>query len=165
MKTDRQIGSTRQHLGKPARGLPRPCVGRLIANLELEFSSTHRKRSPLKIPNRKFSRVSRTDFSNLGITSSEGSDSEPSNSTVLPVRSSPVCQPPATAILIHGSAIKSLANSQGFNNVRFSNRRLSRGKPLPCGRSLRPQFLVSLAFARPPTRLDSAVRRWRRIVI
>ena len=101
--------------------------GRLIANLELKLSSTHRKHGPLKIPNRKFSRVFRSDFSNLGmnltITSSSRSDSEPSNSTLLPVRSSPSCQLPAIALLIHGSAIKTPANLQGFNDVQFSNRR------------------------------------------
>ena len=97
--------------------------GRLIANLELKLSSTHRKHGPLKIPNRKFSRVFRSDFSNLTITSPSRSISEPSNSTLLPVRSSPGCQPPATAFLIHGSAIKTPANLQGFNDVQFSNRR------------------------------------------
>jgi hypothetical protein len=97
--------------------------GRLIANLELKLSSTHRKHGPLKIPNRKFSRVFRSDFSNLTITSPSRSISEPSNSTLLPVRSSPSCQLPATALLIYGSAIKTRDNSQGFNNVQFSNRR------------------------------------------
>jgi hypothetical protein len=134
MKTDRQLGSKAQHSSKHAlgltRGLRRASVPRpptpadfLIANLELEFSSTHRKRSPLRIPNRKFSRVFRSDFSNLTITSSSRSGSAPSNSTLLPVRSSPGCQPPTTAFLIYGSAIKSPANPQGFNNVQFSNRR------------------------------------------
>jgi hypothetical protein len=97
--------------------------GRLIANLELEFNSTHRKHSPLKISNRKFLRVLRSGFSSLTITSCGRSVSEPSNSTLLPVRSSPGCQPPATAFLIYGSAIKNPANPQGFNDVRFSNRR------------------------------------------
>jgi hypothetical protein len=96
---------------------------RLIANLELEFNSTHRKHSPLKISNRKFLGVFRLDFSSLGRTSSERSGSAPSNSTLLPVRSSPGCQPPTTAFLIYGSAIKGTANPQGFNNVQFSNRR------------------------------------------
>ena len=34
----------------------------LIANLELKLHSTHRKTSPLKIPNRKFSRVLRSPW-------------------------------------------------------------------------------------------------------
>jgi hypothetical protein len=138
MKTDRQLASKAQHPSKPAqgspRGLRRASVPRpptptdfLIANLELECTSNHRKHGPLKIPNRKFSRLFCSDFSNLGmnlgITSSEASVSEPSNSTVLPVRSSPGCQPLAAAFLIYGSAIKTPANPQGFNDVQFSNRR------------------------------------------
>jgi hypothetical protein len=134
MKTDRQLGSGAQHSSKPSLGVPRAQrqasaprpptpADFLIANLELEFSSTHRKHSPLKISNRKFLRVFRSDFSNLTITSPSRSVSEPSNSTLLPVRSSPGCQPSATALLIHGSAIKTPANSQGFNDVQFSNRR------------------------------------------
>jgi hypothetical protein len=97
--------------------------GRLIASLELEFSSSQRKHCPLRISNRKFSRVFRSSFSNLGITSSGRSDSEPSNSTLLPVRSSPGCQPLAASFLIHGSVIKNRDNPQGFNDVQFSNRR------------------------------------------
>jgi hypothetical protein len=134
MKTDRQPGSKAQHAGKPTLGLsraqrgpsaPRPPVPIpfLIANLELEFTSTHRKHNPLRISNRNFLRVFRSDFSNLRRTSSERSNSEPSNSTLLPVRSPLGCLPPATAFLTHGSAIKTPANSQGFNDVRFFNRR------------------------------------------
>ena len=147
MKTDRQIGSKRPHSGKPAVGSPRaprrasspryallaptgasrrrslarfedirggplaadfacpPSDEPLIANLELEFSSTHRKHSPLIIPNRKFSRAFHPDAAQ--------------NSRLL------VTQYPSsvTPFLIHGSAIKSPANPQGFNNVQFSNRR------------------------------------------
>jgi hypothetical protein len=82
MKIERQTGCGTQHPGRPpATGLPRslrrassPCPlaraahhqppaanfpwppsgGRLIANLELEFSSSHRKHSQLQISNRKF---------------------------------------------------------------------------------------------------------------
>ena len=116
MKTDRQLGRKVQHSGKPALGLPRglrrASVPRpptptdfLIANLELKFSSSHRKQSPLRIPNRKFSRVF-------------DSDSALNLSPLVTHHSSP-----ATALLIHGSAIKTPANSQGFNDVQFSNRR------------------------------------------
>ena len=116
MKTDRQLGRKVQHSGKPALGLPRglrrASVRRpptpadfLIANLELECTSSHGKRSPLRIPNRKFSRVF-------------DSDSALNLSPLVTHHSSL-----ATALLIHGSAIKSPANPQGFNNVRFSNRR------------------------------------------
>ena len=116
MKTDRQLGSGTQHSSKPTlgvpRGLRRASVPRpptpadfLIANLELECTSSHRKRSPLRIPNRKFSRVF-------------DSDSALNLSSLVTHHSSL-----ATALLIHGSAIKSPANPQGFNNVRFSNRR------------------------------------------
>lgn len=80
-------------------------TGFLIANLELESNSTHRKQSPLRISNRKFSRVF---------------DSDSALNFRLPVthHSSLV-----TASLIYGSAIKTPANPQGFNDVRFSNRR------------------------------------------
>src|ERR1700756_4915315 len=105
MKTDRQIGSKRPHSGEPAVGSPRACKGRLIANLELEFTPTHRKHNSLRISNRKFLRVFRSDsalnFSQLA--------------THHPFL--------ATALLIHGSAIKTPANPQGFNDVQFSNRR------------------------------------------
>jgi len=127
MKTDRQLGSKAQHSSKHAlgltRGLRRASVPRPPTPTDFLISSTHRKHSPLKISNRKFLRVFRSDFSNLTITSPSRSVSEPSNSTLLPVRSSPGCQPSATALLIHGSAIKTPANPQGFSNVQFSNRR------------------------------------------
>jgi hypothetical protein len=116
MKTDRQLGSRTQHSSKPALGLPRglrrASVPRpptpadfLIANLELEFSSTYRKHSRLRIPNRKFSRVF-------------DSDSALNLSSLVTHHSSL-----ATALLIYGSAIKTRDNSQGFNNVQFSNQR------------------------------------------
>ena len=113
MKTDRQLGSRTQHSSKPAPALPRaqrgPSAPRppgptaiLIANLELESNSTHRKHSPLTIPNRKFSRVF-------------DSDSALNFSQLVTHHSSLV-----TAPLIYGSAIKTPANPQGFNDVRFS---------------------------------------------
>jgi hypothetical protein len=116
MKTDRQLGSEAQHSSKPALGLPRALRGAsapqasaptafLIANLELEFSSTHRKHNPLKIPNRKFSHLF-------------DSDSALNFSPLVTHHSSL-----ATASLIYGSAIRTPANPQGFNDVRFSNRR------------------------------------------
>ena len=116
MKTDRQLGSKAQHSSKPALGLPRglqlALVQRpptpadfLIANLELEFSSTHRKHGPLRIPNRKFSHLF-------------DSDSALNFSPLVTHHSSL-----STALLIHGSAIKTPANPQGFNDVQFSNRR------------------------------------------
>ena len=77
----------------------------LIANLELEFNSTHRKHSPLRISNRKFSHLF-------------DSDSDLNFSPVVTHHSSL-----ATELLIHGSAIKTPANPQGFNDVQFSNRR------------------------------------------
>jgi hypothetical protein len=129
MKTDRQIGSKRPHSGKRAVGSPGACKGRLIANLELEFTSTRRKHNPLRISNRKFLRVFRPD-------------SALNFSQLVTQHSSPV-----TPFLIHGSAIKTPANSQGFNNVQF----LIGGKTgasrclwsifsttIPCGRRLRP---------------------------
>src|ERR1700722_18621451 len=116
MKTDRQLGSRTQHSSKPTLGLPRAqrlaSVPRppaptdfLIANLELEFNSTHTKQSSLEIPNRKFPRVF-------------DSNSALNLSPLVTHHSSP-----ATELLIHGSAIKTPANPQGFNEVQFSNRR------------------------------------------
>jgi hypothetical protein len=116
MKTDHQLGSKAQHSSKRALGLPRALQGAsvprrptpkdfLIANLELEFTSTHRKHNPLRISNSKFSRVFRSD-STL-------------NFSPLVTHHSSL----ATALLIHGSAIKTPANPQGFNDVQFSNRR------------------------------------------
>ena len=116
MKTDRQVASGRQHSSKPPLGLPRALrdasaprppalTAFLIANLELESNSTHRKHSPLEIPNRKFSRVF---------------DSDSALNSRLPVTHHPSI---VTASLIYGSAIKTPANPQGFNNVQFSNRR------------------------------------------
>ena len=112
MKTDRQLGSRTQHSGKPALGLqralrrasvPQPptLTAFLIANLELESNSTHRKHSPLKIPNRKSSRVF-------------DSNSALNFSQIVTHHSSVV-----TAFLIYGSAIKTPANPQGFNDVQF----------------------------------------------
>jgi hypothetical protein len=135
MKTDRQLGSRTQHSGKPTLCLPRaqrrPSAPRpslpaafLIANPELKFNSTYRKHSPLEISNRKFLRVF-------------GSHSTLDSRMPVTHHSSLV-----TSFLIYGSAIKTPANPQGFNDVRFSNRRQNRGKPLACGLSFRPRFLV-----------------------
>ena len=148
MKTDRQIGSKGQRSGKSTLGFSRsprrassqphallpatpatdrrvltrlrqvrscgpfasdfPCPTsgeRLIANLELESNPTHRKHSPLRISNRKFSRVCDSDST--------------VNFCQLVTHHSSL----TTALLIYGSAIKTPANPQGFNDVRFSNRR------------------------------------------
>src|ERR1700751_5269361 len=151
MKTNLKAGCKRQPSGKPALGLPRslrhgsaphpsavatrhlslarlkeirrggPLTtdfawplsgGRLIANPELEFSSSHRKHSPLRISNRKFSRVFHPDLA--------------PNFSLLDARHSSLVthhQALSVALLIYGSAIRNRANSQGFNNVQFSNRR------------------------------------------
>src|SRR5579862_7269934 len=106
MKTDRQLGSRTQHSSKPALGLPRGLQGAsvprptavtafLIANLELEVNSTHRKHSPLKISNRKFLRVLRSDSAlNFRLPITHHSSLVTSASSL------------ATTLLIHGSAIK-----------------------------------------------------------
>ena len=151
MKTNLKAGCKTQHSGKPGLGLlpslrrasaPRPpahatrhlslvrleeirggspratafpwppCGGRLIANPELEFGSSHRKHSPLRISNRKFSRVFHSDLT--------------PNFSLLDARHSSLVthhQALSVALLIYGSAIRNRANSQGFNNVQFSNRR------------------------------------------
>jgi len=142
MKTSLQTGCKKQHSGKPALGVPRslhasapqppePATRHLslarlegirrrgplppdflIANLELEFSSTHRKHSPLSFSNRKFSRVFHSYLA--------------PNFSLLDARHSSLVthhQALSVALLIHGSAIRNRANSQGFNNVQFSNRR------------------------------------------
>ena len=73
MKINRQTGCRTQHSGRAATGLPRwlrrpsaphpsaraahhqpPSTDLLIANLRLEFSSSHMKHSHLQIANRKF---------------------------------------------------------------------------------------------------------------
>ena len=93
-------------------------VNVLIANLELEFHLTHRKLSPLKIPNRKFSRVLRAprriaSFSaRLHSLARKGRRANP-HAEVTPM----------TAILIHGTAIKSQRNPSTNSNLRISNRR------------------------------------------
>ena len=142
MKTNLKTGCKRQHSGKLGLGLlpslrhasaPHPSalasrhlslvrfqkIGSsgppptqfLIANPELEFSSSDRKHSPLIIPNRKFSRVFHSDLA--------------PNFSLLDARHSSLThhQALSVALLIYGSAIRNRANSQGFNNVQFSNRR------------------------------------------
>jgi hypothetical protein len=143
MKTNLNAGCKRQHSRMPALGLPRSLryafaphpstpatrhlslvrfqkIGSsgplptqfLIANPELEFSSTHRKHSPLNFSNRKFMRVFHSDLA-------------PNFSLLDACHSSLVThhQALSVALLIYGSAIRNRANSQGFNNVQFSNRR------------------------------------------
>lgn len=69
----------------------------LIANLESEFSSSDRKHSPLKISNRKFSRVFHSDLA--------------PNFSLLDARHSSLVthhQALSVALLIYGSAIKNL---------------------------------------------------------
>jgi hypothetical protein len=142
MKTNLKAGCKRQHSGKPGLGLlpslrhasaPHPSalatrqlslvrfqkVGSsgplpthfLIANPELEFSSSDRKHSPLKISNRKFPRLFHSYLA--------------PNFSLLDARQSSLVthhQALSVALLIYGSAIRNRANSQGFNNVQFSNR-------------------------------------------
>jgi hypothetical protein len=123
MKTDHQIGCKRQHSGKPGLGLlpslrhasaPHPSalatfrfqkIGSsgppptqfLIANPELEFSSSDRKHSPLIIPNRKFLRVFHSDLA--------------PNFSLLDARHSSLGshhQALSVALLIYGSAIRNI---------------------------------------------------------
>ncbi len=105
----------------------------LIANLELEFQPTHRKLSPLRISNRKYSRVSRSPRARKETRRVPALSCKPfwvASHSPLVTQHSPLTCPEedhrrrrATAFLIYGSAIKTAANPQGFNNVRFSNRR------------------------------------------
>jgi hypothetical protein len=95
----------------------------LIANLELAFHLTHRKISPLRNPNRKFSRVLRA----------------PSCIESFSVRLHPLARKgrranphaegrsPKAAFLIHGTAIKSQRNPFTNSNLRISNRRQTGG--------------------------------------
>ena len=116
----------------------------LIANLELEFQLTYRKLSPLKIPNRKYSRVlrrrelyfrpfpyrlptpslevCRSTRASLSVTSHSPLITHHSPlSTRLPRGGSVPTK--GHALLIHGSAIKTRLNSFESNNVQISNRR------------------------------------------
>jgi len=69
----------------------------LIANLELEFSSSHRKHSPLNFSNRKFSRVFHSDLApNFSLLATRQS-SLVTHHQALPL-----------ALLICGSAIRNL---------------------------------------------------------
>ncbi len=67
----------------------------LIANLELEFHLSHRKLSPLRIPNRKFLTISRIASHDLQIFASQPITN---HSSLI------------TAFLIYGSAIKTPPN-------------------------------------------------------
>ena len=80
--------------GPLAKDFPWPPWG-LIANPELEFSSSHRKHSPLRISNRKFSRVFHSDLA--------------PNFSLLDARHSSLVahhQTLSIALLIYGSAIR-----------------------------------------------------------
>jgi hypothetical protein len=94
-------------------------VNVLIANLELEFQLTHRKPGPLRISNRKFSQVLRApwrieSFSmRLHTLARQGRRDNPHAEGTSP----------ATAFLIHGSAIKSQRNPFTNSDLTISNRR------------------------------------------
>jgi hypothetical protein len=131
MKIERQGDRKTQSSGKPRPASPRqwPLPARhslaltptnaaekantfLIANLELEFISTYRKHSSLRLSNRKFSRFFHPDSAlNFRLAITHHSPLGTSTPAL------------ATASLIFGSAIKHRPNPQGFNNVQFSNRR------------------------------------------
>ena len=74
----------------------------LIANLELEFHLTHRKLSPLQIPNRKFS-------------------------SLLYLFTNDQSRVTSHRFLIHGTAIKTQRNPFKNNNLTNSNRRQTGG--------------------------------------
>jgi hypothetical protein len=108
----------------------------LIANLELEFRLTHRKLSPLRISNRKFSQVLRApwriaSFSmRLHTLARQGRRANPHAEGRSPI----------TPFLIHGTAIKSQRNPLTNSNLRISNRRQTGGTsvgilPAPSGDS------------------------------
>ena len=91
----------------------------LIANLELESHLTHRKLSPLRNPNRKFSRVLREPWR------IESFSMRLQSLTRKGRRANPHAggRSPMTPFLIHGSAIKSQRNPFTNSNLRISNRR------------------------------------------
>jgi hypothetical protein len=97
----------------------------LIANLELESQLTHRKLSPLRIPNSKYSRVlpslRRTGLPTL---SASLHCPEPRGQQVAPHK--PFLVITSLLIhgsLIHGSAIKSRRKPFENSNLQISNRR------------------------------------------
>jgi hypothetical protein len=108
----------------------------LIANLELESQLTHRKISRLRIPNRKYSSVSRSarpiDFPTasvpLGCPESRRAPVDPlklfapSSLSPLVTHHSPLITA-ITAFLIYGCAIKTLRNSLKIRYLHSSNRR------------------------------------------
>jgi hypothetical protein len=129
----------------------------LIANLELESRSTHRKISPLRISNRKYSTIFHSPWRMaifhlvLYIRASSPSQNrnssplalnfprKPFASSLAPRRSDQDRRPERTqrveehflrSVLIHGSAIKTCANLHCFNHMRISNRRQTEGKPI-----------------------------------
>ena len=80
-----------------------PCGGHLIADLELEFYLTHRKLSPLRNPNRKFS-------------------------SLLYLFTNDQSRVTSHRFLIHGSAIKTPRKPFKNNNLTNSNRRQTGGQ-------------------------------------
>jgi len=84
---------------RESKGLPSQSPPLLIANLELEFHLSHRKLSPLQIPNRKFLTI----FESL-LTAARSS---PPSSSRTPITHRSSLMP---AFLIHGSAIKTPPN-------------------------------------------------------
>jgi hypothetical protein len=91
-----------------------PAAQFLIANLELEFQLTHRKLSPLRISNRKYSPLLRLRFSSpsRSMSANESSDT----------RHSSLC------VLIHGSAIKSRRKPFENSNLQISNQQQTESK-------------------------------------
>ncbi len=128
----------------PATSHPPLATEVLIANLELEFHLTHRKLSPLRISNRKFSPIFRLtpQFRRPSLMPSSGRGLIPSENDrgivsppfacPEPRRAQPHPRKPflvtghsplVTAVLIHGSAIKTPRNPFRNNNLKNSNRR------------------------------------------
>ena len=97
----------------------------LIANLELESQLTHRKLSPLRIPNRKYSRVLPSLWrTGLPTLSASLHCPEPRGPQVAPHK--PFLVITSLLIhgsLIHGSAIKSRRKPFENSNLKISNRR------------------------------------------
>src|SRR5580693_1952478 len=95
-----------------------PSGGRLIANLELKLTLSHRKTSPLKISNRKYSRVLRSPWRTAILRRSD-QDRRPERTQRVE----------GCSVLINGSAIKTFANRHRFNHMQISNRWQTGGKP------------------------------------
>jgi hypothetical protein len=105
----------------------------LIANLELKLGLTHRKLSPLRISNRKYSRVSRSPRVCPEIRRTQGAPHKPfvlTTHSPLVTRHSPLTCPEedhrrrrVTAFLIYGTAIKTPRNPLKTRILTFFNRR------------------------------------------